>query len=150
MTAPARTPAPQYYAYFDRTCWLDTAADGGLVGHVLDLRTGQFEVTSRKTALRVLFAAAGAEITPVTRTEFIDLTERARARYLRGDGPIFALYDAADALLKQCEAENRDPTAEERTTLAELREATFAMWAEEFARRDTGEPAGFEFHSVLL
>jgi hypothetical protein len=78
------------------------------------VRTGEFTET---TAIidDVLFAQGG-EISAVDEAVFIDEIER--AHYLRGDGPIFALYETIAGLQEQAKREGRLLSPEERADVA--------------------------------
>jgi hypothetical protein len=141
------TPMPRYYKYYNRTYKLDRLPNGNIAGFLLNLHTGAFE-ENNDHIFEVRFDNA-PEIRSLDEARFIEETERERQRYLRGDGPIFALYDTIQAILDQVRAENRRISPEERALIVSLRRRTFQMWDEEFARRAAGEPPTFEFRSVV-
>ncbi|HEX7661807.1 MAG TPA: ADP-ribosylglycohydrolase family protein [Pseudonocardiaceae bacterium] len=142
---PIQTPA--FFTYFTGTCRLDQVADGSLLCRRLNLTTGDFEIAPAGTVDQVL-ALFDPAIRQVGEAEFIDLTERARARYLRGEGPIFELYETAEDLTNQ---DSDDPAAAARdnTLAASIRRQTFALWTQEFARRASGIAPTFGFRSIL-
>jgi hypothetical protein len=138
---------PAYFIYFNKTYRIDSTPEGGLVGHLLDLGTGEFKPNSRHIDT-VLFNRS-PEIDSVDELEFIDATERERAHYLRGDGPIFALYDTIQGLYDQAKAEGRRVSKEELALIKSLRRKTYQLWEDEFARRAAGEPPTFPVTSTL-
>jgi hypothetical protein len=140
---------PSFYEYFNKTYRLDRTPEGEVIGRVLNLITGDFEVAPVRMISEVLFATSSADISRLSEAEFIDETERRREEYLRGDGPIFAIYDVINGMYEQRKSENRSFTPEERALIVTLRRRTFAMWEEEFARQAAGEPPSFEYRSVL-
>ncbi|RSM69836.1 hypothetical protein DMH04_45655 [Kibdelosporangium aridum] len=141
-------PVPSYYKFFNRTYKITREAKGDLIGHELNLRTAEFDLATHQID-RILFDVH-ADIDRVNEAEFIDATEVERATYLRGDGPIFALYDTINGIIDQMEREGRrrlEP--HERALVTQLRKQTFAMWEEEFARRAAGEEPQNTFKTVL-
>ncbi len=133
---------PAYYKYYGSTFVLDTDSEGNWVGHRLNLDTGEFEPDNGPIA-EVLLATSTSEITALNRDRFIWRTEQERER-LRGDGPVFALYDTIKAIYENAAREGRQSiTSEERELIRSIRRRTFQMWEEEAARRAAGEPATF-------
>ncbi|RZQ65026.1 hypothetical protein [Amycolatopsis suaedae] len=142
----AQLPVPLYFEYYKRTYRIDRTPDGGLTGYLYNRSTGGFD---RRADLiqKVLFATSNPEISRLDEDEFIDETERIRAHYLHGDGPIFALYETIDGLYDQAKSEGRRLDPEEGALVDSLRKRTFRMWEEEFARQAAGEPPSFEYRS---
>lgn len=138
---------PSYFEYFAHSYVVDSTPDGGLTGHILNWETGAFEENSDHV-VDVLFDHS-PDIRSLDRERFIRRTEEQRQRYLRGDGPIFALYQTIDAIWAATEEENRKITKEERALIESLYRRTFKMWEDEFARRDAGEAPTFTFTSVF-
>jgi hypothetical protein len=71
--------------------------------------------------------------------EFIQFAEAARAHYLEGEGPIFALYAITKALAHAPAQEGRTWTEVEKGLIAGLRRKTYAIFETELVRR--GDPA---------
>ncbi len=101
--------------------------EGQLHGFELNLATGEFDNNNRAIA-RCIFATSTADISNIDEAEFIDETEQRRAEYLRGDGPIFAIYETIDGMYEQRKAENRRFAPEERALIKTVRQRTFTMW----------------------
>ncbi|WP_414936546.1 hypothetical protein [Amycolatopsis sp. cmx-11-51] len=133
---------PAYFTYYAQTYRVDATPDGGLTGYLLNLRTGEFEEDPSHVR-EVLRAMASSDISKVPEQKFVQETELARARYLKGDGPIFALYETIDGLYEQARREERGTQPQEIALIQSLRKRTFEMWAEESARRAAGEPPSF-------
>ncbi|SDC97955.1 hypothetical protein [Actinokineospora iranica] len=129
---------PDYFLHFGRTFKLDTAPDGQWIGYLLNWSTGEFEIDN-DPIMAVLSATSTSDISRLDKDEFVQETEGIRAYHLRGDGPIFALYDTIHTLFAQAEAENRKITDEELALIKSIRRRTFAMWEAEAARRAAGE-----------
>lgn len=138
---------PSYFEYFAHSYVVDSTPGGGLTGRILNWETGAFEEKPEHVT-DVLFDH-GPDIRSLDRERFVRRTEEQRQRYLRGDGPIFALYQTIDAIWAGAEEENRRITTEERALIESLYRRTFKMWEDEFARRDAGEAPTFTFTSVF-
>ncbi|SMC89997.1 hypothetical protein [Kibdelosporangium aridum] len=141
-------PVPSYYKYFNKTYKITEDAEGNLYGHVLNLRTGEFDLATN--LIRRVLYDVHADIDEIDEAEFIDATERERARYLVGDGPIFALYDTIQGIIDQAEREGRNRLEpHENALVTQLRKQTFTMWEDEFTRRAAGEEPQNTFRSTL-
>ena len=138
---------PSYFEYYDHTYVVDSTPDGGLTGRILNWSTGRFE--EKPDHVPDVLLGHEAEISALTRERFVIRTEEERKHYLRGDGPIFALYQTIDAIWDVAKEENRRITKEERALIDSLYRRTFKMWDDEFARRDAGEPPSFSYTSTL-
>ncbi|MCM0676253.1 hypothetical protein NCC78_16370 [Micromonospora phytophila] len=68
--------------------------------------------TANKLIDKLLFTE-GDDIEQLTREEFVQLTEHDRAYYLRGEGPIFALYETVRAMRDAQARERRYPSPTE-------------------------------------
>ncbi|SDC97933.1 hypothetical protein [Actinokineospora iranica] len=137
------TRAAEYYMYFGRTFKLDTTPDGQWVGYLLNWDTGEFEIDN-DPIMPISGATSSSDIWALDKEDFIWRTEEIRAYRLRGDGPIFALYDTIRAMFAQRESEGRKLfTDEELALIKSIRRRTFAMWEAETARRAAGEPPTF-------
>ena|SRR5215217_78746 len=138
---------PRYYRHYATPVRLEIPLGGGYVAYSLDWRTGQFVEDNAKID-DVLWAQAG-EIGKISYEGFVTETEALRRKYLRGDGPIFALYGTVDAMMSVAREEGRDLARAEVDLIRALHKRTFKMWEEEFARRDAGEPPSFTYTTVL-
>ncbi|MEV6906331.1 hypothetical protein [Amycolatopsis sp. NPDC051071] len=133
---------PSFYTYFGKTYRVESTSDGGLTGYLLNVRSGEFD--ERPEFVReVMWAMASSDISKVPEQKFVQETEFARARYLKGSGPIFALYETIDGLYDQARREDRRVQPQELALIQALRERTFKMWEDELARRAAGEPPSF-------
>lgn len=139
---------PLYFEYFNKTYKIVRMSESGVQGYLLNLVSGDFELNNDLIG-KVLAATTASDISALDEDEFIDQTERIREDYLRGDGPIFALYETIDGLYEQRKREGRRFTPEERALIRKLRRQTFTMWEEEFARRAAGEPPSFQYTSTM-
>lgn len=133
---------PSFYTYFGKTYRVESTPDGGLTGYLLNLSSGEFDEKPEHVR-EVLRAMASSDISKVPEERFVQETERARAYELKGDGPIFALYETIDGLYQQAKSENRRVEPQESALIKSLRKRTFKMWEDELARRASGEPPSF-------
>ncbi|MFJ8812813.1 hypothetical protein [Amycolatopsis thermoflava] len=136
----AEVPTPQYFKCFNKTYKVDRDGDGNLTGFLLNVRTGQFEENSTHLE-KVLQDELPSNFRSLTEAEFIAETERERAFYLRGEGPLFALYATVDGMRKQAKEEGRALTAQEESFIESVQRRTFGMWE--------AQPAGFPCTSIL-
>jgi hypothetical protein len=134
---------PRFYKYYAQTYRIDPAPNGGLVGTLLDLRTGFF-VQDSSHIREVLRATTDSNIRgPFDEERFVQETEFERSHYLTGDGPIFALYETIKGIDDVALREERRRTKQETALIHALRKRTFKMWEDEAARRAAGEPPSF-------
>ena len=141
-------PTPRYFKCFNKTYKVDRDGDGNLTGYLLNVRTGEFEDNPAHLE-KVLGGELPSNFRELSEAEFIAETERERSFYLRGEGPLFALYETIDGMRKQAKAEGRALTQQEESFIASLQRRTFAMWETELSRRASGQPAGFRCTSIL-
>lgn len=120
---------PQYYTYERRPVIFTETSDGGLAIWALSGHTGEFELN--RNYLEKIWFGTTADIETVTRDEFIQLVEEYRARRLKGEGPVFALYETINGLEDAARAERRDLTPEEQALVKTLRLRAHALFEEE-------------------
>ncbi|WP_439427890.1 hypothetical protein [Micromonospora sp. LA-10] len=128
---------PNFFSYYDSPVKLVATADGGMAGWRLSKDTGGWREANNLID-KVLFIG-GDEINEISRDEFIQLTEHERGRYLRGDGPIFALYETVRAIEDTLREERRYPTPQEQALIRGVRRRTFVMFEEQL--QQAGDPA---------
>ena len=76
-----------------------------------------------------------ADVIELVRDDFIELTEWSRAHYVRGDGPVFALYETLHAVGEQAERESRPLTVNERALIRGLSRKTYVMFERDLAAK---------------
>jgi hypothetical protein len=138
---------PSYFTYYNKTYRIDSTPEGGLTGHLLDLRTGEFKEDN--ALIDTVLFNRKPEIDSVDEAEFVDRTEQERMHYLRGEGAIFTLYDTIAGLYAQAKSEGRRVTRDEIALIRSLRRRTYQLWDDEFARRAAGEAPTFQATSTL-
>lgn len=145
----SKPPPPYYYEYLTSPLKVVQLPDGGAVrGYRLNVDTGRFQVEN-SALRRILAARPGDDIFQIDEEEFISLTEQQRAKWLRGDGPIFAIYRVVAELIALRDHVDT-PTWHLTNTevIPPLERRTFQLWEEEFTRLDAGEAPTFHFEPV--
>ncbi|MET7748813.1 hypothetical protein [Micromonospora sp. NPDC005367] len=127
---------PAFFSYYESPIKLVETTDGGVAAWRLSKDTGGWTPASK--LIDTLLFVGGDEIEELTREEFVQQTERERAHYLTGEGPIFALYETVRAITDALAQERRYPTPTEIALIAGVRRRTFVMFEEELQR--AGDP----------
>ncbi|MFE2613788.1 hypothetical protein ACFXA2_09270 [Micromonospora chalcea] len=128
---------PKFFNYYDSPVKLVATADGGMAGWRLSKDTGGWR-EANNLINKVLFVG-GDEVYEISPEEFVQLTELERSLYLRGDGPIFALYETVRAIEDTLQVERRYPTPQEQALIRGVRRRTFVMFEEQL--QQAGDPA---------
>ncbi|GAA1741419.1 hypothetical protein [Luedemannella helvata] len=128
-------PTPMYFRYYKLPAKIVREAEG-LMTYRINVDTGGWRKAN--DVLDELLFAMGGETGQVTRDEFVQQVEWARARYLAGDGPVFALYDTIRAIEEAAAAQRRPLNPTEKALVAGTRRRTYAMFEAELARQ--GDP----------
>ena len=111
-------------------------ADGGMAAWRMTIETGGWEPVNNLID-KIIFAVGG-EVDEVSREEFVQHTERDRGHFLRGEGPIFVLYETVEAIVALETEESRFLTDEEAALVRGIRRKTFRMFEEKLQRE--GDP----------
>ncbi|MFG2098973.1 hypothetical protein ACGFJ5_00050 [Micromonospora echinaurantiaca] len=127
---------PAFFSYYDSPVKLVAGPDGQVVAYRLSKDTGGWYRADN--LINRLLYLDDDEIDRLTRDEFISHTEVDRAYYLRGDGPVFALYETVRAIQDLADAERRPLTEREAALVAGLRRRTFVMFEEQL--QQAGDP----------
>jgi hypothetical protein len=128
---------PAYFSYYRRPVKFLATPDGGMAAWKLNWDTGGWDPAD--DIANEVIGAVGGEISPIGREQFIDLTESNRGRLLRGEGPVYALYETVEALLGDVREGRRTLTDDEKALVKGVRRRTYAMFEADLARR--GDPA---------
>lgn len=128
---------PAYFSYYRSPVKMVPTPDGGLMAWRLSIDTGGWEPAIHLVD-EILFAVGG-EISVLTADQFVQRTEHDRGRYLRGEGPIFALYDMVRAIEDVADVERRRLTTQEDALVKGIRRKTFVMFEEQL--QQAGDPA---------
>ncbi|WP_405092527.1 hypothetical protein OG767_06070 [Micromonospora sp. NBC_01392] len=127
---------PKFFNYYESPVKLVGTAEGAVAAWRLSRESGGWREAS-KLIDKVLFLG-GDEINEISRDEFVQLTEQGRGRYLRGEGPVFALYETVRGLEDTIREERRYPTTREQALIRGIRRRTFVMFEEQLQR--AGDP----------
>ncbi|MEV0157058.1 hypothetical protein AB0H57_25475 [Micromonospora sp. NPDC050686] len=126
----------RFFDYFDSPVKIVSSVGGGRIAWRLSSETGGW--TSADRLINKLLLVGGDEIHEISRDQFVQLTERARAHHLKGSGPVFALYETVQAILDVQERERRQLTPTEWALVYGIRRKTFVMFEREL--QATGDP----------
>src|SRR5882757_928212 len=139
---------PYYYEYFSSPLKVVQVPDTGAVrGYRLNVDTGRFSVEN-SALRRILVGHRGDDVFQIDEEEFICLTEQQRAKWLRGDGPIFAVYRVVADLVALHQHVDTPTWLVITEAITALRRRTFQLWDDEFARLDAGEAPTFHSEPV--
>ncbi|MEV1055660.1 hypothetical protein AB0I92_00275 [Micromonospora chalcea] len=108
-----------------------------MAGWRLSLDTGRWQPANNLVD-RLLFGRDD-EIFEISPEEFVWYVEQERGLSLRGDGPIFALYETVRAIQDTVREERRYPTPHEQALIRGVRRRTFVMFEEQL--QQAGDPA---------
>ncbi|MGC1213150.1 MAG: hypothetical protein WA890_18020 [Micromonospora sp.] len=136
MSAMSGLTLPAYFTYYEAPVKMVPTPEGGLAAWRLNRNSGGWKPANHLVD-KILFAVGG-EIDVLTADEFVQWTEYERARYLMGEGPVFALYETVKAIEDAADAERRRLTLHEQALIGGIRRKTFVMFEEELQR--AGDP----------
>jgi hypothetical protein len=128
-----RLELPEYYEYYKRPVKFVATPDGGMAVWKMSWDTGGWEPGD--DLVIDIFTNAGGEVYRRTKDQFIQLTERNRARRLRGEGAVFALYEVVEAILSEARNSPRSLSDEELALVTGILRRTYVMFEAELARR---------------
>lgn len=137
MTEMPGLRLPAYFSYYKSPVKMAGTPDGGIRAWRLSHATGGWEPAD--SIIDEILFAVGGEISSLTVDSFIQWTEHDRGRYLKGDGPVFALYETVRAIVEGAQAEGRRLTTRELALVRGLRRKTFVMFEEKL--QQAGDPA---------
>ncbi|SCL19260.1 hypothetical protein [Micromonospora inyonensis] len=127
---------PSYFRYYTSPVKLVEAPGGGLMAWRVSIDTGGWE--SADDLIEEILFAVGGEVSTLSAADFVQEVERYRARYLDGEGPIFALYETVKAITDVERRERRYLTPRERAIVNGVRRQTFVMFEEQLQQQ--GDP----------
>ncbi|GLW65277.1 hypothetical protein Arub01_35210 [Actinomadura rubrobrunea] len=120
---------PQYYFYERWPVVFVRTPEGGLECLALSPKTGGFE-RDMSYYRKILFGTT-ADIDTVTRDEFIQRVEALRRKRLKGEGPVFALYETIKAMQQKILGAGRRITPEEKALIHALQVRTHKLFEAE-------------------
>lgn len=136
LTRAGDMQLPAFFSYYESPVKLVETADGGMSAWRLSKDTGGWQ-SANKLIDKLLFSGDD-NIESLTRDEFIQHTEHDRGYYLRGEGPVFALYETVRAITDAQARERRYPTPKEIALVRGIRRKTFVMFEEQL--QSAGDP----------
>ncbi|MFG1776059.1 hypothetical protein ACGFIG_06475 [Micromonospora sp. NPDC049048] len=134
---PPGLVVPAFYSYYESPVKIVVTGDGGVAAWRLSKDTGGWNPVDHLVGK--LLSAESDEVEELTPEEFIQRTEHDRGYYLRGDGPVFALYETVRAIHDEVARERRYPNATELALIAGIQRRTFVMFEEQL--QQLGDPA---------
>ncbi|MFI7513862.1 hypothetical protein ACIBVK_10255 [Micromonospora echinofusca] len=137
MELPPGVDVPAFYSYYESPVKLVATGEGAVAAWRLSKDTGGWVEADRLVG--ILLSGESDEVEELTREEFIQLTEHDRGYYLRGEGPVFALYETVRAIQDEVARERRYPTPTELALIAGIQRRTFVMFEEQL--QQLGDPA---------
>ena len=138
MTSVPGLILPKFFSYNKAPLKMVETSDGGMAAWRLSRDTGGW-LPANDVIDDILFDLdRSQEVREISREQFVQDTERARALYLRGDGPIFALYETVRAVIEPAYEEQRPLTPQERALVHGIRRRTFRMFEERLQQQ--GDP----------
>ncbi len=110
MYNPPGLTLPYYFLYYKFPGKMVATSGGGAEIWRFSGETGGWE--PRNDIADDILHGTTQEVSVLTPEEFVQRTERARGRYLQGEGPVYALYDTIRALEETADARTvASPTA---------------------------------------
>ncbi|MGF6885500.1 hypothetical protein ABIA39_003958 [Nocardia sp. GAS34] len=137
--------SPSYFRFYNGTIRLDEPPEGRVSGQKLNIDTGLFEPASFDEISSVLGARDDYDLSMLSEENFVKETEVARSYYLRGEGPVFDIYDSIQKIFDRSKAEGRRISSEEADEVYSLWHQSFRLWEEESARLAAGEDPSFHY-----
>jgi hypothetical protein len=125
-----------YFDYYRTPVKIVPTTEGGVMAWRLDRSTGGWKPAN--DIIDEILLAVGGDIFVRTPERFVQRTEEERGRHLKGEGPIFALYETVKAIEDVAIAEGRRYTVEEAALISGIRRRTFVMFEEQL--QQAGDP----------
>ncbi|RAO18722.1 hypothetical protein ONO23_02130 [Micromonospora noduli] len=127
---------PSYYLYYQSPVKIVETPDGGARVWRVAIDTGAWQ--EKNDLFSEIVFDVGGDIFRRTAEDFVQEVEAFRAHYLRGEGPIFALYETVRSIELLADAEARHETPKEQALIRGIRQRTFVMFEEQL--RAAGDP----------
>ncbi|MEW2430215.1 hypothetical protein AB0877_19590 [Micromonospora sp. NPDC047644] len=127
---------PSYYLYYQSPVKIVETPDGGARVWRVAIDTGAWQ--EKNDLFSEIVFDVGGDIFRRTAEDFVQEVEAFRAHYLKGEGPIFALYETVRSIELLADAEARHETPKEQALIRGIRQRTFVMFEEQL--RAAGDP----------
>ncbi|WP_433267048.1 hypothetical protein ACQPWR_05100 [Micromonospora vinacea] len=103
--------------------------DGGARVWRVSIETGAWQ--EKNDLFSEIVFDVGGDIFRRSAEDFVQEVEAFRAHYLKGEGPIFALYETVRSIELLADAEARHETPKEQALIRGIRQRTFVMFEEQ-------------------
>ncbi|MGC4867544.1 hypothetical protein ACLQ3B_19190 [Micromonospora sp. DT53] len=127
---------PSYYLYYQSPVKIVETPDGGARVWRVAIDTGAWQ--EKNDLFSEIVFDIGGDVFRRTAEDFVQEVEAFRAHYLKGEGPIFALYETVRSIELLADAESRHETPKEQALIRGIRQRTFVMFEEQL--RAAGDP----------
>ncbi|WCN82441.1 hypothetical protein [Micromonospora sp. LH3U1] len=127
---------PSYYLYYQSPVKIVETSDGGARVWRVSIDTGGWQ--EKNDLFSEIVFDIGGDVFRRTAEDFVQEVEAFRAHYLKGEGPIFALYETVRSIELLADAEARHETPQEQALIRGIRQRTFVMF--EGQLRADGDP----------
>ncbi|WP_328650873.1 hypothetical protein OG598_22025 [Micromonospora sp. NBC_00330] len=127
---------PSYYLYYQSPVKIVETPDGGARVWRVAIDTGAWQ--EKNDLFSEIVFDIGGDVFRRTAEDFVQEVEAFRAHYLKGEGPIFALYETVRSIELLADAEARHETPKEQALIRGIRQRTFLMFEEQL--RAAGDP----------
>lgn len=127
---------PSYYLYYQSPVKIVETPDGGARVWRLSIDSGGWH--EKNDIFAEITLDIGGDVFRRTAEDFVQEVEAFRAHYLKGEGPIFALYETVRSIELLADAEARHETPKEQALIRGIRQRTFVMFEEQL--RVAGDP----------
>ncbi|MFG3642377.1 hypothetical protein ACGF3C_19150 [Micromonospora sp. NPDC047762] len=136
MTEMPGLVLPSYYLYYQSPVKIVETPDGGARVWRLSIDSGGWH--EKNDIFAEVTLGVGGDIFRRTAEDFVQEVEAFRAHYLKGEGPIFALYETVRSIELLADAEARHETPKEQALIRGIRQRTFVMFEEQL--HEAGDP----------
>ncbi|MET7706869.1 hypothetical protein [Micromonospora sp. NPDC005413] len=127
---------PSYYLYYQSPVKIVETPDGGARVWRVSIDTGGWQ--EKNDLFTDIVFDVGGDVFRRTAEDFVQEVEAFRAHYLKGEGPIFALYETVRSIEDLADAETRHETPREQALIRGIRQRSFVMFEEQL--RAAGDP----------
>ncbi|MDG4808009.1 hypothetical protein O7634_14730 [Micromonospora sp. WMMD1120] len=127
---------PSYYLYYQSPVKIVETPEGGARVWRVSIDSGGWH--EKNDIFVEITLGVGGDIFSRSAEDFVQEVEAFRAFHLKGEGPIFALYETVRGIESQADAEGRRETPREQALIRGIRQRTFVMFEEEL--RAAGDP----------
>ena len=118
---------PEYYIVVERPVKVVATEDGGMTVLKYNFETGQFDYGMEYLS-RLRFGKDDVE--KVSEEAFVQHVEKLRGRAVKGEGPVYVLYELINAMEDDAEEKGQALTMEEKALIVSIRRQTYELFEE--------------------